>query len=130
MSPFTPHACGGLVSLARCEAVIEGMGGMWDRCATDGRHPGFESGQEEAVIAWNAPQPYHPAATAFINHTLNDVFGFNNDGSPKRWNLSHSDNAGDHHIGRALGASKVVKRHKRDDQPRLPSNLYDISTHK
>ena len=67
------------------EEVIEGMGGMWDRCATDGRHPGFETGAEEAVIAWNAPQPYHPAADDYVIHVLNDVFGFDREArAPER----------------------------------------------
>jgi len=111
-----------------CEAVIEGMGGMWDRCATDGRHPGFETGAEEAVIAWNAPQPYHPAADNYVTHVLNDVFGFDSQGHPKRWNLTHTDTAEDHHIGRALARSQVINRHKRDDQPHFPSQYYDTST--
>ena len=111
-----------------CEAVIEGMGGMWDRCASDNRHPGFETGAEEAVVAWNAPQPYHPAADAFVTNALNDVFGFDKQGHPKPWNLTHRDAAADHHIGRALGRSVVISRHKRNDQPRFPSQYYDIST--
>ena len=118
-----------MATKSMCEAVIEGMGGMWDRCATDGRHPSFETGQEEAVIAWSAPQPYHPAAVDFIRHTFNDVFGFDKHGVPKPWNLTHVDHAESHHIGRALGKSKVINRHKRDDKPRLPMLLYDVSTH-
>ena len=111
-----------------CEAVIEGMGGMWDRCATDGRHPGFETGAEEAVIAWNAPQPYHPAADDYVTHVLNDVFGFDPEGHPKEWNLTHKDAAQDHHIGRALGRSLVINRHQRNDQPRFLSQYYNTST--
>jgi hypothetical protein len=92
------------------------------------RHPGFETGAEEAVVAWNAPQPYHPAADAFVTNALNDVFGFDKQGHPKPWNLTHRDAAADHHIGRALGRSVVISRHKRNDQPRFPSQYYDIST--
>ena len=118
-----------MASKSMCEAVIEGMGGEWDRCATaDARHPNFETGGEEATISWSAPQPYHPAAVEFINHTLNDVFGFDAGGNPKPWNFSHVDAAPDHHIGRALGGSKVIKRHKHDDQPRMPGQYYNSST--
>ena len=117
-----------MATKSMCEAVIEGVGGMWDRCATDGRHPDFGTGAEEAVIAWNAPQPYHPSAVLFINHAMNDVFGFNADGTPKRWSLTHIDNASDHHLARSFARSQVMSRHKRDDQPRLPAALYDIST--
>ena len=38
------------------------MGGMWDKCASDARHPKFETGAEEAVIAWSAPHAWHPEA--------------------------------------------------------------------
>ena len=117
-----------MATKSMCEAVIEGMGGMWDRCATDARHPEFATGAEEAVIAWSAPQPYHPAAVEFINHTMNDVFGFDNNGKPKRWNLTHTDQASDHHIARAFSKSQVISRHKRDDLPRLPARFYDKST--
>ena len=93
-----------------CEAVIEGMGGMWDRCATDGRHPGFETGAEEAVALPGMPlsPTILPLMTMiYVTHVLNDVFGFDPEGHPKEWNLTHKDAAQDHHIGRALGASKL-----------------------
>ena len=38
-----------------CEAVVEGMGSTWDKCATDGRHLSLEHGMQEAVLAWSAP---------------------------------------------------------------------------
>ena len=47
------------------ESVVESMGGMWDRCAADDRHPKFATGAEEAVIAWSAPQVWHPEAKGF-----------------------------------------------------------------
>ena len=57
-----------------CEAVVEGMGGVWDRCDRQGN---WTTAIEEAVIAWNAPKPhlYHPAAVAFINHSLDHWAG-------------------------------------------------------
>ena len=30
-----------------CEAVVEGMGGCWDKSSHDDRHPSFESGDEQ-----------------------------------------------------------------------------------
>ena len=36
-----------------CEAVVEGMGGVWDASAEPRRHPNFETGVEEAIIAWS-----------------------------------------------------------------------------
>ena len=106
------------------EAVVEGMGGMWDRCASDGRHPEFETGAEEAVIAWSAPAPYHPAAVEFINHSLNDVFGFAPDGTPLKWNFQHIDSR----AGVWNAQSAVVKRHRRNDKPKLPDEYYNISS--
>lgn len=47
-----------------CEAVVEGMGGVWDRCDRQGN---WVTATLEAVVAWNTPKPYHPAAVAFIN---------------------------------------------------------------
>ena len=38
-----------------CEAVVEGMGSVWGKVAEGQRHPGFETGAEEAVIAYSAP---------------------------------------------------------------------------
>ena len=46
-----------------CEAVVEGMGGVWDRCDRQGN---WVTATLEAVVAWNTPKPYHPAAVAFI----------------------------------------------------------------
>ena len=40
-----------------CEAVVEGMGSVWEKCALAERHPDFKTSVEEAVIAWSAPQP-------------------------------------------------------------------------
>ena len=88
---------------------------MWDRCAPDDRHPRFESGALEAVVAWSAPPVYHPAAVPFINKTFNSLF----DGKP--WNFTNKDL---HHQERAMGTSQVMSRHKRDAYARLPSSMY------
>ena len=48
-----------MATKSMCEAVVEGMGGVWDRCDRQGN---WVTATEEAVIAWNAPQPYHPAS--------------------------------------------------------------------
>ena len=62
-------------SKTMCEAVVEGMGGgVWDRSADARRHPHFETGVLEAVVAWNAPQPYHPEADVFIARSLDHAF--------------------------------------------------------
>ena len=53
---------------------VEGMGGVWDRSADARRHPHFETGVLEAVVAWNAPQPYHPEADVFIARSLDHAF--------------------------------------------------------
>jgi hypothetical protein len=46
------------------EAIVEGMGGVWDRCAMLERHISFEAGVQEAVICWNAPShSYHADST-------------------------------------------------------------------
>ena len=57
-----------------CEAVVEGMGGVWDRSASDRRHPSFQAGVQEAVIAWSAPQPWHREAEAFICRALSELY--------------------------------------------------------
>ena len=75
------------------------------------------------------PKPYHPASVAFINHALNEMFGFDADGKPKPHHFKssdHSHNAGS--VANMLAGSKVINRHKRDDQPRLPPAMYDVST--
>ena len=100
-----------------CEAVIEGMGGHWDRCDRQGN---WLTATEEAVVSWNAPKPYHPAAVPFINHTLDHWAG----GVGKWWNrFTHHDQ---HHIERELAKGKVIERHKKEVQ-RLPSAMYDVS---
>ena len=48
-----------------CEAVLEGMGSVWDKAADVRRHPVFAESAKEAVIAWGAPQAYMPEAKSF-----------------------------------------------------------------
>ena len=100
-----------------CEAVVEGMGGVWDRCD---RHGNWETAIEEAVVAWNAPQPYHPAAVAFINHSLDHWAG-----GVGKWaqRFTHHDT---HHIERDLAVGVVTAR-KKKERARLPASLYDVS---
>lgn len=99
------------------------MEGMWDKCAAPGRHPDFRKAVEEAVIAWSAPQPFHPEAIPFITRALDHHFG-----KGKPWNFTHRDHAEGHHIGRALGKGLVMDRLKKtNDKLRLPSEMYDVA---
>ena len=104
-----------------CEAVVEGMGGVWDASAEPRRHPNFETGVEEAIIAWSALQPWHPVAKAYIAKSIDRYFGvYGPGGGPagakagdkKPWNFSYHDS----HIYRALErrptAGQVVDRTK------------------
>jgi len=66
------------------EAVVEGMGCVWDSCAMPGRHLSFEAGAQEAVVCWNAPRPYHPECDAFLARALTRYF------EGGRWHFTHS----------------------------------------
>ena len=101
-----------------CEAVVESMGGTWDKSSPADRHPHFESGVEEAVIAWSAPQPYHAEAKAFMTKVFNHLFG-----SPDKWNFTHADSRVNRVRQWAGGAGKVVAG-KMSEKPRLPSEFY------
>ena len=69
------------------EAVVEGMGSVWAKAAPPERHVLLERSEKEAVIAWSAPQPWHPEAGAragaFCTNALNHMFGFFTDGGSK-----------------------------------------------
>ena len=103
----------------QCESVVEGMGSTWDKCATDARHPTFEQGAEEGVIAWSAPQPFHPEAVPFVNAALRHHFG----GGPDKWNFTHSDQRASR-LHSWLGGSQVIERHLKVP-PRLPKGFYN-----
>jgi len=101
-----------------CEAVVEGMGGVWDRSADARRHPHFETGVLEAVVAWNAPQPYHPEADVFIARSLDHAF-------PDGWRHAFMhQNARTEQV--AAGHGQVLNRLARE-KPRLPADLYDVA---
>ena len=98
-----------------CEAVVEGMGSVWDQCTDPVRHPRFEVGAKEAVIAWNAPAAYLPEAEPFVSRALSRHF------KGKPWNFTHTDMQLRQKVFN--GGSKVVARHRRDAL-RLPSSMY------
>jgi len=99
------------------EAVVEGMGGVWDRCATPERHLTFEAGVKEAVICWNAPKPHMESCIPFLDRALLVHF----DGKPPHF--THVDAA----ASRRVVHSKVVQKH-RNAKPRLPGSLWETST--
>ena len=98
-----------------CEAVVEGMGSVWDQCTDPHRHPHFEMGAKEAVIAWTAPAAYKAEAGPFVERALNRHF------NGKPWNFTHTDM----NLRQKAwsGGSQVVDRHRRDPL-RLPSKVY------
>ena len=69
------------------EAVVEGMGSVWDKCSEPHRHPQFKNGVEEAVISWSAPASHLPAANPFLRRSLRTYF----EGGPEKWNFHHED---------------------------------------
>ena len=71
--------------------------------------------EKEAVISWNAPQPWHPEAEIFVAHALDYIFG------GKDWNFTNVDKRQRMHAW--SGGSKVIER-KRKDTLRLPSQFY------
>ena len=104
-------------SKSMCEAVVEGMGGVWDRSADPRRHPAFETGVEEAVIAWSGPQPWHPEATVFISRALAHAF-------PNGWvkEFVHQDERKDRlHVGHGQVMDRLAQ-----DKPRFPAAAYDV----
>ena len=102
-----------------CEAVVEGMGGVWDRCDRQGN---WVTATEEAVIAWNAPQPYHPVAVPFINRALENWGGLNWEDRFHHNDRSRAQRGG---IGASLQRGLVMTRKKAETQ-RLPAECYDV----
>ena len=116
------HDCGDYLYLfqqmatkTQCEAVVEGMGSVWDQCTDPHRHPRFEVGAKEAVIAWTAPAAYLPEAAPFLSRALNRHF------KGKPWNFTHTDMQLRQNV--FSRGSKVVDRHRKDAL-RLPSAMY------
>ena len=98
-----------------CEAVLEGMGSVWDKAADVRRHPVFAESAKEAVIAWGAPQAYMPEAKSFCIWALREKFG--NDWQK---HFSHTDERQRQTFWE--GGSKVVSRLLSGRSP-LPSTL-------
>ena len=109
-----------MATKSMCEAVVEGMGGIWDRCDRQGN---WVTATKEAVIAWNTPKPYHPAATAFVARSLDHWSG-----GAGKWHdrFTHHDM---HHQEREFSKGVVMERKKREAKQsiRLPASFYDIS---
>ena len=104
-------------------AVVEAMGSMWDAAARDVRHLVLRPATEEAVIAWSAPQAWHPEAHTFCTRALNRHFGVFRDG-PNRgkqrpWNFHHTDER-----GRVVQQGGLVVGRHHLDPLRLPSWAY------
>ena len=76
------------------------------------------------MLAYSAPQPWHPEAVPFINHSLNHYFGKDSDGKQQPWNFTHQGD--DHHGPLGVAKSKVVSKWMRQ-KPRLPASMYDVS---
>ncbi len=79
---------------------------MWDRCDRQGN---WVTATEEAVIAWNAPQPYHPVAVPFINRALENWGGLNWEDRFHHNDRSHAQRGG---IGASLQRGVVMTRKK------------------
>ena len=109
-----------MATKSMCEAVVEGMGGVWDRSDRQGN---WVTATKEAVIAWNTPKPYHPVATAFIARSLDHWSG-----GVGKWHdrFTHHDM---HHQERELSKGVVMERKKREAMQsiRLPASFYDVS---
>ena len=95
-----------MATKSMCEAVVEGMGGVWDRCDRQGN---WVTATEEAVIAWNAPQPYHPVAVPFINRALENWGGLNWEDRFHHNDRSRAQRGG---IGASLQQGVVMSRKK------------------
>ena len=101
------------------EAIVEGMGSVWDASADAVRHPSFEQSVEEAVIAWSAPQPYHAEAIPFINRALTHLFRSSDWSS----HFSHVNQQISRVPAWASAGGKVVSG-KKKEKPRLPASFY------
>ena len=100
------------------EAVVEGMGSVWDAAASPNRHLSFEVGAREAVVCYSGPPAHRPEATPFLRQSLTTYF----DGGPEKWNFTHEDRRFRGIVW--AGGSKVLDR-LRKSKPRVPSVCYD-----
>lgn len=97
------------------EAVVEGMGSVWDRCATPGRHLNFEAGAQEAVVCWNAPSPFGTCAH-YLDHALNLHFG-----GSKSLRFTRSSGS----IAKRAEQSKALQKVKsRADGAKMPDRVW------
>ena len=74
------------------------------------------------MIAWNAPQPYHPVAVPFINRALENWGGLNWEDRFHHNDRSRAQRGG---IGASLQRGVVMSRKKKETQ-RLPDACYDV----
>ena len=74
------------------------------------------------MLPYSAPQPWHPEAVPFINHSLNHMAGKNDKGKQKEWNFTHKDKE-----RMTAGKSSVVTKRLQGTRPRLPAAMYDVS---
>ena len=109
-----------MATKSMCEAVVEGMGGMWDR---SDRHGDFRTATLEAVVAWSAPPPYHPAAVPFINRSLAHLFGNDIWMNHEEVSLTTTTTTSIERAS-ALGKGQVMSRKKRETL-RLPTSFYE-----
>jgi hypothetical protein len=91
------------------EAIIEGMGGVRDRCA---RPECFEAGVQKAVVCWNAPKPYHADTNDFLERALSLRF------KGAAWHFTHTLAA----TTRRAEQSKVLQRLAKHES-KLPDSL-------
>ena len=106
-----------MATKTRNEAVVEGMGSVWDKVNDPQRHPGFVTGAEEAVIAYSAPPCAAPEAEDFLRRALEKKFG------TTAWakNFVHHDKSRDTNL---FGESKVIKKVRERAASRLPASAY------
>jgi hypothetical protein len=90
------------------------MGSVWDRCATPGRHLNFTAGAQEAVICWNAPQPYTDCDD-FCDRALAIHF------KGKDLHFTHTSST----VAKRAEQSKVVQKLRRV-MPKLPASLWRL----
>ena len=106
-----------MATKTRNEAVVEGMGSVWDKVNDPQRHPGFTTGAEEAVIAYSAPPCASAEAEDFLRRALAKHF------KTAAWGKKfvHTDEA---RGTNTFGVSKVIQKTRDRAKSRLPARLY------